>query len=269
MANFRYPGQRPRLRASEVNKWNQVAALVDQGILRPGRQRPLGYDPSSRVALVKNSSGADRSRFQTMAITGLVMDLATDGSVDVVFTAGAADPAEAPCVLIDEIASDEIGRAVIDGPALALVAGGTGDFAEANAPGHNLTPVSAGSIKLLKAPHATDETLVPVVLNVGSAGGSRIVQTPGGGIAASWGSASCAEYKLSAGSPVATGANLTVYNPWPFQLPASMYVVANQELGNAWVAVHPGVIDVRWISPNLEQSRNGTTYLNIDQAEAC
>ena len=108
----------------------------------------------------------------------------------------------------------------------------------------------------------------------GGGGSAKIVQTPGGGIAArsgtTAGSATCTEFKLS-GSTITTNTDtITVYNIWPFAIPASMYILATKELlSNQWIALHPGVIDVRWDSPDLEETLDGTNYVNIDTAEVC
>lgn len=105
--------------------------------------------------------------------------------------------------------------------------------------------------------------------------GVKIVQTPGGGIAArsgtTVGSAVCTEFKINSGTTLATNtATVTVKNLWPFVIPASMYIVAVKEtISSEWIAVHPGIIDVRWDSPDLEQTLDGTNYVNIDTAEVC
>lgn len=39
--------------------------------------------------------------------------------------------------------------------------------------------------------------------------------------------------------------------------------------GGTYYAIGPYVVDVRWDSPDLEQTKDGTTYTNIDTAETC
>lgn len=39
--------------------------------------------------------------------------------------------------------------------------------------------------------------------------------------------------------------------------------------GGIYYAIGPYVVNVRWDDPNLEQTRDGTTYTNIDTAEDC
>ncbi len=111
--------------------------------------------------------------------------------------------------------------------------------------------------------------------NGGGSSGCKIVQTPVGGIAArsgtTVGSASCTEFKINSGTTLATNTDtITVKNIWPFAIPASMYIKAHLEsISGEWIAEHPGVIDVQWDDPDLEQTLDGSTYTNIDTAEDC
>ena len=123
---------------------------------------------------IKNTSGSDRTRFDCMALGDPVMNLTTDGQVDVLFNATTAAATASPAVLLEPIANGRVGRAVIYGLCLAKVAVATSTsllFAEPQASGHNLKAVASGTIKLLKAPSTTEITLLPVVLGVGGAGG--------------------------------------------------------------------------------------------------
>lgn len=102
----------------------------------------------------------------------------------------------------------------------------------------------------------------------------RLFMSPGGGIPARSGTAvshaSCTEYKLVAGVLTTNSTSKDVYNPWPVDIPNSYPIVASQEsLTGFWIAQFPGVIDVRWIDPDLEQTLDGTNYDNIDTAEDC
>lgn len=112
------------------------------------------------------------------------------------------------------------------------------------------------------------------VFTSGAGAGVKVVQTPGGGIAArsgtTVGSGTCTEFKINSGTLTTNTNTITVKNIWPFAIPASMYIVAVKEtISSEWVAVHPGVIDVQWVSPDLEQTLDGSTYANIDTAEVC
>lgn len=272
---FRLRGDSRRIKAEEINRWNKLADQHARGELRKIPAPQLrSYDPSSRIALVKNTSGSDRAAFETMAIDGLEWELDTAGTSDIVFKLITADPAKAPAVLLDPIANGDIGRAVLDGLAIALVGGGSGLTGTPDATNHRIKPDAAGSIKLLAAPHASDPRLLPVVIGSNSSSESRLFLTPGGGIAARSGttvsSASCTEYKLASGTLTTNTNSQTVYNPWPVAIPASYYIMAQKEqLSGYWIALFPGVLNVRWVDPDLEQTLDGSTYSNIDTAEAC
>jgi len=97
---LRFPGRAPRLKASEINKWNRLADQQARGELEPRRPSATSYDPSSRVVICKNTSGEDRQRFECMSISGLLFDpLETDGSNDVVFELDEAAADESPAIL--------------------------------------------------------------------------------------------------------------------------------------------------------------------------
>jgi hypothetical protein len=168
----RFRGDSRRIFADEINKWNRLADQQARGELRKIPTVGLeSYDPSSRIARVKNTSGSDRSAFDCMSIDGLSWDLETTGESDVLFNLITADPDKAPAVLIEPIANGAIGRAVLDGLAIAKVGGGSGLTGTPDATNHRIAP-GAGSIKLLSAPHASTVRLLPVVLNAGGEGGT-------------------------------------------------------------------------------------------------
>ena len=165
---FRLRRQPARIQAAEVNKWNKIADQAERGVLVKLPDTPKVYDPSSRVAYCKNVSGSDRAQFETMSISGLTWDLETDGTSALLLELDTADPDEPPAVLTTPIADGETGLAVIDGLALALVSGGTGLTGIPDATNHNIEPDATGNIRLLTAPHATADRLLPVV--IGSTG---------------------------------------------------------------------------------------------------
>lgn len=163
---FRFQREKAKLTAAEINRWNKFADLAQ----RQGQAKPPGardYNPNSRVVPVKNTSGSDRAAFECMSIDSMLWDLETDGSNAVVFDVKTADPEKPPAILLGPIANNATGMAVVDGMALALVSGGSGNYATPDATNHNLEPASSGSIRLLTEPHATNDRLLAVVLNVG------------------------------------------------------------------------------------------------------
>lgn len=108
----------------------------------------------------------------------------------------------------------------------------------------------------------------------GGSGSCKLVVTPIGGIAArvstAVSSATCNLVGITSGTIGTTSGSITVYNPWPIAIPASYYVVAKQESETGtWLADFPGLLNVRWSSPNLEQTVDGGTYSTIDTAEEC
>lgn len=110
--------------------------------------------------------------------------------------------------------------------------------------------------------------------SAGGGGNAKMFLTPGGGIAARSGttvsSATCTEYKLVSGMLTTNTDTATVYNPWPVAIAAGYYIMAQKEqVSGEWIALFPGVINVRWADPDLEQTLDGTNYSNIDTAEAC
>lgn len=108
----------------------------------------------------------------------------------------------------------------------------------------------------------------------GGASDSKIFLTDGSGITArsgtTVGSGTCTEFKLVSTTLTTNTNTVTVVNIWPFAIPANTYLLAVRErLSKAWVAVHPLVMNVRWVSPDLEQTFDGTNYVTIDTAEPC
>lgn len=265
-------GQFPR-----ATEWNALAAAYNSGSI--GSAGGGTGKRFANLAKGKNNSGSDRARFQCMMLDVPELTLDTDGTVDLIFGLDTADAAELPAILVGSIANGRIGDVIIDGLALALVgpASATTDlYAVPDAANHRLAPQAEESnIRLLAAPSTSVETLCPVLLGGGGgSSGVKIVQTPGAGIAARSGttvsSANCTEYKLVAGTLTTNTDTLTVHNPWPFAIPASFYILAVREsIGSDWIAIHPGVTNVRWDSPDLEQTLDGSTYSIIDTAEVC
>jgi hypothetical protein len=217
--NFRLRGQRGKLSAAEINRWNKLADQQARGELR--RLPPVTlqtYDPNARVVRAKNESGSDRVAFDCMAIDGLLWDLEADGSADVVFSLGTADPDKAPAILLEPIADDGVGLVVIDGPAIAKIDQASSTslrWADPQASTHSLEPAGSGSIKLLQAPSTSGSKIMPVILNAATVD-QVLVKTPVGGIAGAtgsgpytFGSATCT---IVSDAGVVGSATLTVRN---------------------------------------------------------
>lgn len=181
------------IRRGEMPKaaeWNAMAQAFNYGAIGLGanavRRLPVGLP----IVTVKNDSGADRSRFDCMSLGAPIEALADDGSVDLIFLADVADADEVPIILLEPIANELYGKAILHGLALAKVGGGTGTFATPDATNHRLAPATTGMIKLLATPHATDPKLLPVLIGGGGSGDDNciLIKTPGGGIPAASGS---------------------------------------------------------------------------------
>lgn len=203
---FRFPGDARKLRASEINRWNQFSdAQKRDELRRRGAATAKDYDPSSRIVFVLNTSDSDRQAFECMSVDGLLWDLEIDGTSGLVFNGVDADETKTPVILIEPIAKNSAGRAVISGPALALVSGGSGAFGQPDTSGI-LQPIGSQDVFLLTPPHATDTRLLPVLVGGQFTGG--LAKTPGGGISAAtgtgtvgdpyvWGSGTCTEVQES------------------------------------------------------------------------
>jgi hypothetical protein len=150
--------------------WNRLSDVVNGGATSTA-----GFNGGGRHGnwvRIKNTSGSDRDRFDCMQLSTLAISLTTDGRVDPVFNAITAAADKTPCVLLEPIANNQFGRAVVHGFALAKLASGTATLTTAspNAAAHNLKPDASGSIKLLAAPSASAVTLCPVLLGTGGGG---------------------------------------------------------------------------------------------------
>lgn len=265
---FRFRG-RGRPTASEINRWNKLANQQARGELRrvsAVASRP--YDPSSRVGIVRNTSGADRLAFDCLSIDGLAWELETDGTADVVFNLVTTDPDKAPAVLIEPIEDDGYGLAILDGLAIAKVGGGTGLVGVVDPTNHRIKPEAGGSIKLLAAPHATNLKILPVVLNAGLGTGEvHYLFTLTTTITAGTGTATIRNLEDTA----EIEAGQTLIGPLGhFNGMVSGKRGVCIKRGDDYYALTPWVTSVRWDSPDLEYSRDaGATWINIDTAEAC
>lgn len=159
--------------------WNKLADIANGGFgATAGDGAPNLGGFGAIWVWVKNTSGSDRSRFDCMSLGDLVFDLETNAQQDVIFQAVTADPAKPPAILLEPIANNHIGRAVLTGLVYAKVATATSTsllYAEPNASGHNLKAVSDGAIRLLAAPSTSAATLRPVLIGASSSGANAFV----------------------------------------------------------------------------------------------
>jgi hypothetical protein len=214
------PGSPMVIKATE---WNAVADLVNVGVNQsvPG----TGIQQSISV-LVRNDTGEDLDRYDTIALGEPIFTLQADGSVDLIFIGVKADPAKPVAICIEPIAHDatnkRFGQAWIHGLAYAFVAAGSTSATTGNptASGNILTPGS-GPVRLLGAPHASETRLLPVLLGAGGGGGENILAvTPVGGIPAMTGttlpltftSAICHRIDPSTGNYYSPNQTIEIFN---------------------------------------------------------
>lgn len=173
---YRTSGKRPKFSASELNRLTEAA---DRQFIRTKiMDNSLPAVSESSVVLAKNSSGADRERFDCMSISGILWDFEPDGTTDLIFDLATADPDEAPAILLEPIANGAFGFVMIDGPAAAKVEASADAgyrFAVPKASTHSLEPAEEGSIKLLAAPSTSAVKYLPCILNVGGVPASNAI----------------------------------------------------------------------------------------------
>lgn len=170
---WRSSGQRARLSANELNRTGLAVERVERSRLGT-KDLDSVREHLTWWCWVRNDTGADRKRFECVSLGDPLYDSELDGSVDLLFKAEESDPAKTPAILIDDIADGEYGRAVCYGLAEALVEGGdiTHKYAKPTT-SNTLEPSASGPFRLLKAPDASAQKLLPV-LWVGAATGANI-----------------------------------------------------------------------------------------------
>lgn len=133
----------------------------------------VGAAAQGVIVRVKNTSGADRARWENMSLsTTLRFTLGTDGKESVIFSAVAGDPAKPPAILQEPIKSNKFGRALIFGYTLARVAAGSASiFAAKPNASHKLAVDSGGAVRLLAAPNPSAESVIPCIIGFGGASG--------------------------------------------------------------------------------------------------
>ncbi len=150
MTNFRYPAQSKRLAAGEINRWN-VAADESEKLRGKIIARQTPDDLMSWPVWVRNDTGRDCWRYETLALGEPVIPLETDGSVDLFFKGLATDDTKRAVILLDNIAIDAFGKGFVADKALALVSPGDADIrrAKPHTGEYRLIPDEGGPIVLL------------------------------------------------------------------------------------------------------------------------
>ena len=241
--------QKAKLRASEITRWNRVSAAAIRGELVPQLPNGAEYNPNSRTDFVENTTASDREAGECMAVTGMAWDLEPDNRVGVLFELGVAAADKPPAILVNDIEAGEVGLAVVDGVALALVEGDATNkqFGVPNAATHTIAPAASGGVKILTEPHNTDQKLLAVVLNAGTGSSAsafyRYVLTTAmnqAGISAptgAQGEATATIHSVPAGT---TTSNATLYD---FTGTAAHQIAADEGLcmqaGSYYVVIEP------------------------------
>lgn len=163
--------QRNRGQLPAAAEWNSLATAYNAGAFgndNPERGRQL------QGVRGKNISGSDRERFEVMTLGDPVTTLTTDGQVDLVFDLDDATADGTPAILLEPIADGLMGRVLIDGLALALVATAsatTDRWGTPNGTNHNLDAGDEPTgLKLLGPPSTSGTSLCPVLLGAAGSG---------------------------------------------------------------------------------------------------
>ncbi len=93
---FRYPGQKAKLSAAEINRMTEAA---DRSALRRNglREFSIADDQQSHWVWLRNGTGSDRLRFDCMSLGAPIFEMLEDGTVDLMFVGEvAAADVEAP-----------------------------------------------------------------------------------------------------------------------------------------------------------------------------
>ncbi len=194
-----------RLNAQKIAQWNEAAKrLTRQSLV----ENSIPDDPQSHWVWVRNDSGSARERYDCMALSDPIFSLDLDGSVDLMFKAIASAADKTPVILLEPIDNGAMGKGIIHGLALAKVGSGSTTATQATPGTNKLTP-GTGSIKLLGAPSASVDTLLPVLL--GSAGGGSLFKAT---MKEAWtsGIAECDIYSIDGTTFTDTGIDADVYD---------------------------------------------------------
>ena len=251
--------------------WNSVADAVNGGVSFGPPAFGSFFSPS---VLVRNDTGSDRSMFDCISLGDPLYELATDGSVDLIFAGETADEDKPAAILVEPIAHDatepKFGRALLFGLAYALVgpaAATTILRAKPDAANHRLVPDPTGSTILLGAPSTTTTKLLPVLLGAGSSAGGTYLYTLTADM--SGGSGTATIRTIDDATLIGTGK--TVVSTLGF----FDGLVTGQRgtcvlSGSNYYATGPYVTGVRWDDPNIETSRDGgSSWDNVDVTELC
>ncbi len=164
----RFQGQKPKLTAAEINRWNRLA---NQQAIQGQQQYPTTerYDPTSNVVVVRNDSVSLLRERRVAHLDGLIWDLPLDGTADVAFKVKPPDvnaDFQEPAILLQPLQPGETGFAVIAGLALAWVAGGPASlrYGEPDQGGTIVGVSNSDAPFRILAPPATNTQLRPVLI---------------------------------------------------------------------------------------------------------
>lgn len=154
---------------------NDLINLLGNGAAQTGQTLATlpGSAAQGVIVRVKNTSGADRARWDCMSLgTALRFTVGTDGKESVIFDAAVADPDKPAAILQEPIKSNKFGRALIFGYTLAKIKTASSSTLLAAKPAttHNLEATSTGLIRLLAAPSDSAATVRPVIVGAGGSG---------------------------------------------------------------------------------------------------
>lgn len=239
-----------------ANDWNAIADTVNGSPTRAsGRDIAIGNSPlGSQWLWIKNTSGSDRARWDSMSLGAAVFTIGANGQEDLAFSASTINTTDVPVILLEPIANGRFGRAVVSGFCLAKLATAPSSglsYAIPNAAGNNLLPTGSGPIRLLAAGSTSEATVRPVLLGSAVDLGADIFLTPSGGIAARTGSSSpwtpgvatctLCEYYVDAGTVKIRMTEITepIYNMVPAAIGEYKLIQAKRIGGRRTIDVEP------------------------------
>ena len=239
------PGQPLKLSARQFNALVDAAQWVNQHKNDITGQRTPGSLPAG-WCLIRNDSGSDRRRFESLAIDDILISPADN---ETQFLSKPAVVGKLPtsahvaagriAVLQEPIPKSANGRAVIVGltPALVTVGDATDPRADLVADSGTLQTGPLGAAKVLYL--NSDKGLA--LICVGHPADQRGVAKAASGIPAiassTPGSATCEIYRLADDALVATGVEVTIYNSAGEVTAGSFIQFKSDTYGNLWVDV--------------------------------
>lgn len=164
-----HPGQKLRIAADAWNRVLEATRAIQS-------QRLKGYSGSpqsdavraSTTILIQNDSGSDLDAGATLAVGSAVLTVGVGFADEPCFHADLpATSGDLVCILAEPVASGAIGRAVVQGVAVATVSvGSTGDvYASPSVGGAFLTSGATGSVRIMSTPAGTGTQNVAVLIS--------------------------------------------------------------------------------------------------------